>query len=44
MLAPSTPTAKKAKALAASPSFTCFAAAFHSSVGAPSVTRKIHGR
>ncbi len=44
MFAPFTPTAKNANALAASPSFTCFAAFSQASVGAPSVIRKIQGR
>src|SRR5204863_5874676 len=43
-LAPSTPTAKKESALASSPACTILAASFQASVGAPSVTRKIHGR
>src|SRR6476620_3440631 len=41
--APSTPIAKNAKDLAASPSLTFMAAFIHSSVGAPSVMTMIHG-
>src|SRR3954468_8464236 len=41
---PSTPTVKKANDLAPSPCLTCWAAAFHSSVGPPSVMRNTQGR
>src|SRR5262245_6074713 len=43
-LAPSTPTAKKAKAFACSPARTRSAALFHLSVGSPSLIKKIQGR
>src|SRR5262245_57449792 len=43
-LAPSTPTAKKAKALVCSPARTSSAERRQSSVGSPSLIRKIHGR
>src|SRR3954453_12439281 len=43
-LAPSTPTAKKAKDLDSSPCLTIAAALCHSSVGPPSVMRKTQGR
>src|SRR5262245_10456796 len=43
-LAPSTPTAKKAKAFACSPARTRSAAWPHLSVGSPSLIKKIQGR
>src|SRR5262245_9873619 len=43
-LAPSTPTAKKAKDLFCSPARTSSAARRQSSVGSPSLIRKIQGR